>query len=218
MNSEDIKALIATGFACEHIEVEGDGRHWFAVIVSSAFEGQSRVQRQRMVNAHGAGQDGHRRAARPVYENPHPCRMAGRASLIARRAPHHGQTVDTRWPQPAGRGHHLLGRKTLPCRKYARPCSPPILVHLGQRAALARCALAMRRLLDHMGVRTQTHGAAGRFTRTPFRSSSLPAPRARSRATMSLPDHRSRPELRCSALQLAVDQDSDSYFETPAPK
>ncbi|MDD3018819.1 MAG: BolA family transcriptional regulator [Comamonas sp.] len=51
MNSEDIKALIATGFACEHIEVEGDGRHWFAVIVSSAFEGQSRVQRQRMVNA-----------------------------------------------------------------------------------------------------------------------------------------------------------------------
>ena len=51
MNSEDIKALIATGFACEHIEVEGDGRHWFAVIVSSAFEGQGRVQRQRMVNA-----------------------------------------------------------------------------------------------------------------------------------------------------------------------
>lgn len=51
MNAEDIKALIATGFACEHIEVEGDGRHWFATIVSSAFEGQGRVQRQRMVNA-----------------------------------------------------------------------------------------------------------------------------------------------------------------------
>ena len=51
MNAEDIKALIATGFACEHIEVEGDGRHWFAVIVSSAFECKNRVQRQRMVNA-----------------------------------------------------------------------------------------------------------------------------------------------------------------------
>ncbi len=51
MNAEDIKALIATGLSCEHIEVEGDGRHWFAVIVSSAFEGQGRVQRQRMVNA-----------------------------------------------------------------------------------------------------------------------------------------------------------------------
>ncbi len=51
MNAEDIQALIATGLACEHIEVEGDGRHWFAVIVSSAFEGQNRVQRQRMVNA-----------------------------------------------------------------------------------------------------------------------------------------------------------------------
>ncbi|MBS7350765.1 MAG: BolA family transcriptional regulator [Comamonas sp.] len=51
MNAEAIRALILAGLACEHIELEGDGRHWFAVIVSSAFEGQNRVQRQRLVNA-----------------------------------------------------------------------------------------------------------------------------------------------------------------------
>ena len=50
MNSEDIQALIAANLQCEHVEVEGDGRHWFAVIVSSTFEGQNRVQRQRAIN------------------------------------------------------------------------------------------------------------------------------------------------------------------------
>ena len=51
MNSEDIQALIAANLQCEHVEVEGDGRHWFAVIVSSTFEGQNRVQHQRAINA-----------------------------------------------------------------------------------------------------------------------------------------------------------------------
>ena len=51
MNAEDIKALIATGLSCEHIEVEGDGRHWFATIVSTSFEGQRLLGRQRMVYA-----------------------------------------------------------------------------------------------------------------------------------------------------------------------
>jgi len=46
---DDIQRFIAQGLACEHIEVEGDGRHFFATIVSAAFEGTSRVARQRRV-------------------------------------------------------------------------------------------------------------------------------------------------------------------------
>ena len=51
MNTEDSQARIAENRVSEHDEVEGDGRHWFAVIVSSTFEGQNRVQRQRAINA-----------------------------------------------------------------------------------------------------------------------------------------------------------------------
>lgn len=51
MNAREIELLIAAGLECEQVQVEGDGRHWFAVIVSSVFEGKSRVQRQRLVNA-----------------------------------------------------------------------------------------------------------------------------------------------------------------------
>ncbi len=33
-------SLIAAGLPCEHLEVEGDGRHWCATIVSAEFEGK----------------------------------------------------------------------------------------------------------------------------------------------------------------------------------
>ena len=39
----EIGQFIADGLACEHVEVEGDGRHFFATIVSAEFEGTSRV-------------------------------------------------------------------------------------------------------------------------------------------------------------------------------
>ena len=51
MTAEDLKNLIAAGLACDHIALEGDGRHWFATIVSPAFEGKRLVQRQRLVYA-----------------------------------------------------------------------------------------------------------------------------------------------------------------------
>ena len=47
----DIQRFIAQGLACEHVEVEGDGRHFFATIVSAQFEGTSRVQRHQRVYA-----------------------------------------------------------------------------------------------------------------------------------------------------------------------
>ncbi len=48
---DDVKRYIANGLACEHLEVQGDGQHFEAVIVSSAFDGKSRVQRHQLVYA-----------------------------------------------------------------------------------------------------------------------------------------------------------------------
>ena len=45
----DVQRFIAQGLACEHLEVEGDGRHFFATIVSSEFEGTSRIARHQRV-------------------------------------------------------------------------------------------------------------------------------------------------------------------------
>jgi acid stress-induced BolA-like protein IbaG/YrbA len=46
---ESVKAGIAAGLACEHLEVEGDGQHFQALVVSAAFAGKSRVQRHQLV-------------------------------------------------------------------------------------------------------------------------------------------------------------------------
>ena len=46
---ESVKAGIAAGLACEHLEVLGDGQHFQALIVSPAFAGKSRVQRHQLV-------------------------------------------------------------------------------------------------------------------------------------------------------------------------
>lgn len=51
MTAEQLRSLIQAGLACEHIEVDGDGRHWSAVIVSAAFEGLRPVARHQRVYA-----------------------------------------------------------------------------------------------------------------------------------------------------------------------
>ncbi|WP_027014006.1 BolA family protein [Comamonas composti] len=51
MTADQLKDLIAAGLACEHIALEGDGRHWFATIVSAEFEGLRLLGRQRLVYA-----------------------------------------------------------------------------------------------------------------------------------------------------------------------
>ena len=48
---ESVKHGIESGLACEHLEVLGDGQHFQALIVSSEFEGRSRVQRHQLVYA-----------------------------------------------------------------------------------------------------------------------------------------------------------------------
>ncbi|NJD24966.1 MAG: BolA family transcriptional regulator [Betaproteobacteria bacterium] len=49
MHPDQIKQLILAGMACEHLELDGDGQHFQAVVVSREFAGKSRVQRQQRV-------------------------------------------------------------------------------------------------------------------------------------------------------------------------
>jgi len=48
VNPDSIRASLVAGLPCDVVEVRGDGHHFEAVIVSRAFEGQSRVRRHRM--------------------------------------------------------------------------------------------------------------------------------------------------------------------------
>ncbi|MHB1667140.1 MAG: BolA family protein [Thiomonas sp.] len=48
---EHLRDLIAAGLDCTHLEVQGDGQHFYATIVSPAFTGQSRLARHRLVYA-----------------------------------------------------------------------------------------------------------------------------------------------------------------------
>ena len=51
MTAAELQSIIAGGLVCTHLEVEGDGRHWSAVIVSAEFEGRRRIQRHQRVYA-----------------------------------------------------------------------------------------------------------------------------------------------------------------------
>ena len=51
MTAEELKTIIAAGLPCEHIALEGDGRHWYATIVSAEFEGKRLIQRHQRVYA-----------------------------------------------------------------------------------------------------------------------------------------------------------------------
>lgn len=51
MTADQIQTLIAAGLPCDHCQVEGDGRHWYATIVSAAFEGLRPIARHQKVYA-----------------------------------------------------------------------------------------------------------------------------------------------------------------------
>ncbi len=51
MTADQLQSLIAAGLACEYIELTGDGRHWYATIVSREFEGKRAIQRHQRVYA-----------------------------------------------------------------------------------------------------------------------------------------------------------------------
>ncbi len=51
MTADELQSIIAAGLVCEHLELSGDGRHWYATIVSPEFEGQRAIQRHQRVYA-----------------------------------------------------------------------------------------------------------------------------------------------------------------------
>ena len=51
MTAEELKTIIAAGLPCEHIALEGDGRHWYATIVSAEFDGKRPIARHQRVYA-----------------------------------------------------------------------------------------------------------------------------------------------------------------------
>jgi acid stress-induced BolA-like protein IbaG/YrbA len=48
---EAIHSYISAGLECTHLEVEGDGQHFTAVIVSPSFAGKRPIQRHQLVYA-----------------------------------------------------------------------------------------------------------------------------------------------------------------------
>lgn len=51
MTAQELRAVIAAGLTCDHLEVNGDGRHWEALVVSAEFEGKRLIQRHQRVYA-----------------------------------------------------------------------------------------------------------------------------------------------------------------------
>jgi acid stress-induced BolA-like protein IbaG/YrbA len=49
--ADEVRGFIAASLPCTHLEVQGDGRHFFATIVSAEFEGLMRVRRHQRVYA-----------------------------------------------------------------------------------------------------------------------------------------------------------------------
>ena len=48
---EQVRQYIADNLPCEHLEVQGDGSHFEAIIVSAAFEGKRLIARHQLVYA-----------------------------------------------------------------------------------------------------------------------------------------------------------------------
>ena len=51
MTADELRSIIAAALPCDHIEVDGDGRHWSAILVSAEFAGLRRIQRHQKVYA-----------------------------------------------------------------------------------------------------------------------------------------------------------------------
>ena len=49
METEQIRLLIQAGFPGDHVEVDGDGRHFSTIVVSELFSGKSMLQQHQLV-------------------------------------------------------------------------------------------------------------------------------------------------------------------------
>jgi acid stress-induced BolA-like protein IbaG/YrbA len=51
VTAQELQDLIGRGLSCAHLQVQGDGRHWYATLVSAEFEGKRLIQRHQRVYA-----------------------------------------------------------------------------------------------------------------------------------------------------------------------
>jgi acid stress-induced BolA-like protein IbaG/YrbA len=51
LTAQELQDLIGAGLPCAHLQVQGDGRHWYATLVSEEFEGKRLIQRHQRVYA-----------------------------------------------------------------------------------------------------------------------------------------------------------------------
>ncbi|GGY29102.1 BolA family protein [Paludibacterium paludis] len=49
VTAEQVRQYIAAGLSCTHLEVEGDGHHFYAIVVSEEFADKRLVERHRMI-------------------------------------------------------------------------------------------------------------------------------------------------------------------------
>jgi len=84
--ANEVRDYIAAGLPCTLLHVDGDGRHFFATIVSPEFEGASRVRRhQRVYAALGDRMRAHIHALSMKTLTP----AEHAAATAAAAAPHH---------------------------------------------------------------------------------------------------------------------------------
>ena len=148
---EDIKRAIEAGLACEHVEVDGDGRHFQAVIVSEAFAGLSKVRQHQLV--YGALGDRMREEIHALsMQTLTPAQWRPRLPPTG-RASGDGQAGDHRRRRAARRGAGF--------RRQERGVADPLRRAADLRASGAqqRAQLndvrTMRSLLTQMGVRAE---------------------------------------------------------------
>jgi len=51
VTAQELQDLIGAGLPCSHLHVQGDGRHWYATLVSAEFEGKRLILRHQRVYA-----------------------------------------------------------------------------------------------------------------------------------------------------------------------
>jgi acid stress-induced BolA-like protein IbaG/YrbA len=85
---DEVRGYIAAGLPCEHLELEGDGQHFFATIVSAEFEGLSRVRRHQRVYA-ALGDRMREQIHALSMKTLTPAEVAAAPAAAAAPAPHH---------------------------------------------------------------------------------------------------------------------------------
>ena len=51
MTETELEHIIGSGLACSYLQVQGDGRHWYAVVVAEVFTGLRPIARHQKVYA-----------------------------------------------------------------------------------------------------------------------------------------------------------------------